>query len=148
MPRLSNKDYLEYAHWLRDIWTSPYQKLFGVLSVNDQWDIHAYFQPNKDWTDEERLNHRLKISKEQPTLPAIASKHLLKLNQIYASALIYSKGDSGQFSAYLTQYIPASKPDKRGRRLHIFPVARPEPDLDKLAQALIDIAIQETQAKT
>ncbi len=120
VPRLSNQQYLERHHGLRQFWLHDQSK-FGCLTVSQQWDLHAYFVPSKDVTDEELLEHRQVTTKEQPSLPHQAGK---------AFAALTGRGPQ--------TYAPdVSGPGPH--RLHVSAVANPELDTDALARALLQL---------
>src|SRR5665213_1106817 len=74
MPRITNQQYLNRHHILSEIWSrSP--KCFGTLPFNRQLDVHLYFAPSKDWSDEDLIAHRRNITIEHPGLAQQASKY-------------------------------------------------------------------------
>ena len=129
MPRLSNDLFIERHHVLRDLWL--HQKgQFGLLEVSEQWDRHPYFVPYKELTDSQLLEHRQAITKKRPSLPNVAGKALVSLRT--PKSRVYDPAVSGS--------------GKQLRQIHVSAVARPEPDIEKLAKALLEVA-REMQSK-
>ena len=75
MPRLTNVDYLNTYRYLSEVWLHD-RRLFANLGTREQWYLHDYFQPSKEWSDEELLAHRTAISKQHPSLPHQAGRAL------------------------------------------------------------------------
>lgn len=123
MPRLTNAEFLKRHHILRHNWLNN-QSIYARLSPRHQWELHAYYQPDKELTDEQLLEHRIKITKEQSSLPARAGKHY--------DHLASSQGSEQDRRA---------KPAKPGeRQIRVWSVVRPEPDLRVFAKALVGLA--------
>jgi hypothetical protein len=59
---------------------------FTCLSYNEQIELHDFYQPSKDWTNQEALEHRQLISQQQPSLPNRVGKHYARVDQ-HAKAL-------------------------------------------------------------
>ena len=147
MPRFSNQDYLARCHWLRRMWIEPPQILLATVTVLEQWDLHTYFQPSKALTDEQRLEHRRAVITQEPLLPARAGKCFTKLAKLSESAIKQSGGDPARAVAFICAAVPAQL-DKKGHKIRIFPVARPEPDLPELSRVLLELAmVEETGGK-
>lgn len=73
MARLTNKQYLERHRALRKIWLEA-QSFFGVLPYTQQMDVHIFYAPARDWSDEQTLHHRRKVHESDSSLPHRASK--------------------------------------------------------------------------
>lgn len=122
MPRLTNDLYLKRHRWLYKLWFDHDGAPFSYLKPNEQWDLHAYYQPYKDLTDEELLEHRKQISKERPSLPARAGK---------------------AFTNLATGKQTGVKISHTGKRsISVRAIVRPEIDLKLLSKALIGVAIE------
>jgi hypothetical protein len=121
MPKLSNEDYLIRHEMLHRVWGTD-NRHFAGLTYQQQRDLHDYYVPAKDLTNDELLAHRRKVTKQSPSLPQRASK------------------------AFLVMLKPEAQPDhyvhtdKKGRKITIRPLVRPEIDTEKLAMALLDLA--------
>ena len=141
MPRLTNHDYLQRHQFLKDLWNSDFQCLFGVLSSSRQWLIHRYYQPAKDLTTEELLAYRKTITTAEPTLPHRASRALHYMVRVYelAHAQYQVANRNPQvFRRALRPYLPSSRVGKR--TYYITAIARPEPDYERMARARIALA--------
>lgn len=147
MPRLTNQQYLVDSLWLREIWNSNLKTLFALLSVQRQCDVHAYFQPAKDLTDEERLEHRRLISKELPDLPAKAGRYLSAMRQLYCEAAKACKGNEHLIQPYISDVVAPLKETRGNHKIGVAAVARPEPDLRGFAKTLIQLAWIEEEKK-
>lgn len=131
MPRLSNRRYLAHCRFLRATWLK-HDMLYGLLPINAQWDLHAFYKPDEELTDQQRLAHREHVTSERPALPARAGR---SFNQIYRSF------EQARDRAMLRQ--PAHQPKRRDRQIRVYGIARPEPDLKLLARALVQSAIEQ-----
>jgi hypothetical protein len=125
VPRLTNEQYLERHRALKRIWTED-QAAFGVLPYNQQMDIHQYFVPNIDLTDDELIRHRHGIQNRQPSRPQRASKACVKIE------LAVRKNSHRSVAAVP---VPRGK-----RKITVTAIARPEPDLKRFAEALLELA--------
>lgn len=143
MPRLTNSEYLDRCHWLCQVWLDPHRTPLIILTPNEQWDIHAYFQPSRELSDEELISHRKQLLINQPGLPARAGKVFNKMVRVIDSAREKANGDPKLTMHYIHDAAHRSTVvDKRGRKHHTYAIVKPEPDLDKLAQALLGLARQ------
>jgi hypothetical protein len=82
MSRLTNNIYLEQRSRLRNDWFEDDAWTFIHLDSNDEIDLHEYFAPTHDYTDEQALEHRRAVSAARPSQPQIAGR-------AYARALQY-----------------------------------------------------------
>ena len=133
MPRLTAKQYLPAHDQLRRFWLHQ-PRVFGELTPGEQWRLHHFFKPSHDLSDLELLQHREQVTKTRPSLPRQAGRALAKLQS--AAAVVAVEG---------VRRAKAPAPVKirrsRGeRRLVVRAVVRPEPDIKKLAQALLEMA--------
>jgi len=125
VPRLSNAAYLRRHYLLHKAWFDLQGKPFSYLSPREQWDLHAYYQPYKHLSEEELLAHRVKISKDRPSLPAKAGKAYANLAAGRVTGVTSSSNGKRQFSV-------------RG-------IMNPEIDLKQLSRALIAMAEEQTR---
>lgn len=134
MPRLTAKRYLYARDQLRRFWLTD-EGLYAELTPTEQWQLHDYFQPGKDWPAEQLLKHRAQITKERPSLPHQAGRALSKFQERVAQvALLRVRGAK--------RPIAAGRPSRGERHLEVKAVVRPEPDLKKLSRALIAVALE------
>jgi len=137
MARLNDKQYLRTHKQLRRFWEHN-NRLYAELTSLEQWQLHDYFQPSKDWPDEQLLEHRAAISAKRPSLPHQAGR---ALNKFHASAAHLAVR---RIRAAHTPARVAAGSRKRGDRvITVKAVVRPEIDYKKLTQALIGLAKQE-----
>ncbi len=111
---------------------------YSYLSSAEQWHLHDFFQPTKDWTDDDALAHRAEITKERPSLPHQAGRALAKIDEIAPRLAItqvrqHHASASGQ---------PARRSNVRSKERHVTvrAVANPEPDTERLARVVIAMA--------
>lgn len=141
MPRLSNALYYERYLFLRTAWLE-FQSLYTILPVSQQWELHAYYQPSKQLAKAELLEHRKRITGEQPSLPAKAGKHFDQLYRCFRVAYAYAAGNELRFRNAIAQ-LTAQRPRsfKAGEHLTwVTALARPEPDYRRLALAFLELA--------
>jgi hypothetical protein len=129
MPRLTNKQYLARRAFLAKIW----QSAFIMLDPGQQQALHAYYQPTKDWTNEEALAHRQAVTKRRPSLPAQTGKYFNQLCDWMDDAAEQAAKQPAT-SPVPQVRVPAGK---RGP-LRVRSLMKPEPDARLVAFALID----------
>jgi len=135
VPRLSNRDYVINRKFLQDAW-EHFPSVFTRLSYNEQIELHNFYQPSKDWTDEEAINHRKLISQRQPSLPNRVGKHFVRIDQHAKALQDYLANRTAQ--PVLVTATPSRA--KGTRNIRVQGLARPEPDLMRLAVALLEVA--------
>lgn len=137
MPRLSSALYYERYRFLRTAWLE-FDSLYTVLLVHQQWELHAYYQPSKQLTQAELLEHRRVITAKQPSLAAKAGKHFDLLYRCFRMAYAAAAGDEKKFRNSISRLSRQRVTDSVGdRRVRVRALARPEPDIKMLARALI-----------
>lgn len=125
MPRLTQNDYLRTCHKLCKLWEA-HSADFALLSYRDQLYLHDYFQPSKQLTPAQLLDHRTSITEDRPGLPQQAGRALAKLERALAATALIA-----------IPVASAKTTHGKNRVLSVRAVARPEPDVHKLAEALI-----------
>lgn len=94
-------------------------------------ELHHFFAPTDDFTDEQTLAHRAAVTSQYPSLPQSAGR-------AYANALTYL----GTAPPPLSSPPSAAKPPEarhrpvRGGRIIVKTVRRPEIDVHKLIRIL------------
>jgi hypothetical protein len=125
VPRLSNKDYLERHVRLKQLW-QRHQSAFSVLSYAQQIELHRFFVPGKELTEAQLRAHRTSVTAQEPSLPNRASKLYMRLlSQRSTGTLVTAKAAAGGH-----------------RQIRVRSIARPEPDIRKLARAFVALAEQ------
>lgn len=127
MPRITKQQYLDRHHLLRKDSLEASVRL-GNLTTTQQWALHAYYLPRQDLTDQELLDHRGLVTAQRPSLPNTAGKAFAALQTGRASGIIRDP--------------VIIKGKMRGSRISVRAMARPEPDVEKLAKALLYVARQ------
>lgn len=144
MPRLTNNNYLNAHRFLHQLW-QDYKSLFILLSPSHQWELHGYYQTDKDLLADHLLTNRRLITKDNPSLPQRAGKHLAKVWKAPRAAEKVTEGHPPDQFGPAVNYIasrrseqPSGVPSAKGKVGTVRTLARPEIDLDKLAHALLD----------
>lgn len=140
MPRLTNREYLARRELLKDAWRL-FQGVYVAVSYNQQMAVHAFFQPSKDLTDEEALEHRRTITVEEPSLPNRAGKGYLGIERAAYELHRRLEKEPSQDPT-----LPVRLP-KNMRTIKVAPIARPEVDVERLAEALLDLAEEVEEEK-
>lgn len=138
MPRLTFNDYLHQRAFLKLAW-EEFDQLYSLLPIDQQHALHRYYQPLSDHTVDELKRHRAHITKLEPSLPARAGKCYAKLHRVYETGIDEARA---QTSPVRTKRPRQNRAALATRRISVRAVARPEPDLTKLALALIEAARQ------
>jgi hypothetical protein len=126
MPRLSKKRYWKYHKWLKHLWEEDIM-VYAAISPARQRQLHDFFQPSKDMSREELLEHRQRVTAEQPNLPHQAGWALKHLQaEIQKPRVVVPQ----------RKYV-----QNRGAKAHR--IIRPEIDANKIARALLLMAYRE-----
>jgi hypothetical protein len=131
VPRLTNKEYLAQRVFIQDA-LRGFSDVFASLSYNDQLTLHTFYASNQDLTDDELIEHRTKITKQQPSLPQRAGK---LFGQVFTAAVRRERRLSRPKKQPAKVRVPAGK-----GHIRIYPLAKPEPDIEGLSQVLLDVA--------
>jgi hypothetical protein len=123
MSRLTLDHYLAIHTVLRRYWLSGHP-LFSRLTTREQWLLHDYFQPTKDWSDEDLLKYRRAITELRPSLPSQAGKVIASLDHPRPLHLTAPIGKGKQHTISMQA------------------VVKPEISYDKFARALLRLAKQ------
>lgn len=121
MPRLNNARYLSQRRALAIPWGANTQ-VFGFLGYLDQRHLHDYFRFSENLSDAEAIKHRRLVSAARPSLPQCAGRALARLSQ--------------QRSAR------ESSVDTRRGGLVVAGVVAPTIDVDRVAQVLVNLALE------
>jgi len=125
MPRVIFTVYLARRNELIWAWEN-YQACFTQLHFNEQRYLHDYFRFTEALAESELRDYWQTIHAQQSSLPKCAGRAFaaLRHTHVYATA---------------RQHVGlAGKPSNA--TLHIRGLARPQPDLEKLAKVLLEIA--------
>lgn len=129
------------------LWSAEMQRAFLTLTYNQQRDLHDFYRPAETLADPELLAHRTLITKRWPNLPQRAGKAYRKAERIYLEAMRIADGDEAVFTAYMRskEHNFVGKPDRKGRRITLAPLARPDLDARAIAKAVLALAEELTQ---
>lgn len=121
MPRLTARDYLFFHAYLHEVWRTK-QRAFSLISTRDQAYLHEYFRPSDYLTGAQLLAHRAAITRRRPSLPHCAGRAL----------------------RHLADPLPLKQPLGSGR-IVLFPLLNPNPDLHRMARALLSQALRDVR---
>jgi hypothetical protein len=118
---------------------------YGYLSPQEQWQLHDFFQPSHDLSEEQLLAHRVRITAERPALPAQAGRALAKIDQIAAELAVHQVRAKKRAALQMAGGKRTNQRSK-DRRIRVLGVVRPEIDTERFARAIIKMA-EELAAK-
>lgn len=124
MPRLTNNEYLGNRLFLVDA-RSDFRGIYTALPFNHQIELHAFYRPFEELDEDQVLQH-------EPCIPHVAGKHLNVLLRVAKVA---------QRSAHQRRRNPIdfiAPVVRRKKHIVVRPLAKPEPDLNLPAEALLD----------
>ncbi len=133
MPRLTNADYLLQRARLRDNWTVHRGSAFIELETIEEMELHAYFAPMRDLTDDQAIAFRKQATIERPYLPSRAGKS-------YARALPFLDNPSPTVPTDMPKHTGRHALRPPGSVVTVKSLARPEVDTKRLARLLIQLA--------
>ncbi len=143
---------LRSSCFLEQAW-KKFDSLYALLTVEQQWDMHAFYQPTKNLSQTKLVEHRKTITNERPSLPAMASKSFGIMYRAFRYAFRYANGDEQKFRQAIQAFAqPGSYTihtytdgNKRQHSIRVTSVARPEPDSKLIARALLELARQQVR---
>jgi hypothetical protein len=135
MPRLTTREYLRTHDKLRRLWLRD-PSLFAEISPTDQWLLHDLFEPDRDLTDLELLQHRDEITEQRPSLPHQAGR---ALNRFWDATAQLAVKRVARAKAPAT---PAKRVRQADRHLTVKALVKPEIDAKKLARVFLMMAQQ------
>lgn len=111
---------------------------FILLGYLDQLTLHEYYRPAEQLTDHEALTYRRRAGPESPSLPQRAGK-------IYAP-LLHNIAREEEKRRHPQPAAPIRRiGHKRIYNIRVRGLARPTPDYEKLARALLEHARNEAE---
>lgn len=139
MPRVTQREQYERHLLLRKIWSDYFsQDAFADLSVNEQWKVHAFYQPDKALSFPDFREHLNRIKREQPELCHVAGKLYVRLQAAFVTAEVRRS-----IPAIPTTLRPKRRLRQEDVSLRV--IARPKPDIDKLIQAMRMMAAEDAK---
>lgn len=155
MPRVDLSTHYRRHRLLRLLWLQA-DSAFGLLKPSAQWELHELYQPSIDLVPEELDHHIAGLRRKKPSLINRAGKHYKSLEQIYVSLVtagIGLEGDGQTFRRAINRLIAnrdipsnvrgvfSSAPiSHSSKRVIAIGIARPKPDVQKLATAFMMLA--------
>ena len=118
MPRLNRSQYFIRHGLLSYLWET-HRQLFSLLSPTAQLELHRFFLPTVDIQEHELASYRDYINKHEPSLAHKAGKH---------------------FKEFTRPRPEVAEIITRKKQVVVRPIMNPEPDLQKLARAFIQVA--------
>jgi hypothetical protein len=117
-----------------------------VFPFDQQRDVHAYYQPTQDLSDAELLIYRRVITKEQPSLPARASKAFSQMERSYVWASKRAEGSDTKLRKLIGEMaLHTSSSSAGGRHVATAAVVNPNFDTQRLARILVDYARRQAE---
>lgn len=139
MPRLTRRDYITRHNFLKQIW-AHHSELFAVLPVKQQWEVHRYYQLSHGLSEEQLVDYRKTIEREEASLPQRASKAYAQLDRVFRYAFEVSEGDGAKFRETVNRFTADKSVGHGKKRLRVGAVVKPEPDLERFSKALVELA--------
>jgi hypothetical protein len=148
MPRVTSSLHYKRHLFLRTAWLN-FPKLYALVPLHAQWQIHDFYQPSKELTETELIAHTKDLAKTNPALVHQAGKHVRLLQKVfrYISTELgiprteWYRALAGSIQHYNPS--PAHMETTDGHRYTIVAVARPELDVQKLVKALVGVVERE-----
>lgn len=139
MPRLTSKDFLAQRRLLIEEWYEHDAIAFGDVPLQGQRDLHDFYAPAEPFGDADALKHRAAMTEAFPSLPQKAGRAL--------QALLRSQELHRQRAAARQAAQGHPRPTARSHGVRIAVVARPKPDAEKLAKAIVKLMRSDDAAK-
>jgi hypothetical protein len=143
MARITNQQFIDRHFLLLSIWNDGLAQLFSVLPSHIQWDVHRYYQPTRNLTDQELIAHRQAATATDPSLPHRASRGFARMKRAYVvarqAADAAGKKDT-EFLRVVTPLQPVRAHAAGKRRILVHGIAKPELDTKRLARLLVEQA--------
>lgn len=117
---------------------------FTTLTYNQQRALHDYYLPTKELSDEQLLAHRAKMAADQPSLASVAGKAFRQIERTYLEVTRGSGGDPVRLRALLDSHVhyTSATTVRKGVRIRVTGLARPEIDVRMAARAFIEMGKQ------
>lgn len=129
MPRLSHFVYLQHRLALRADWLAG-GFAFVVLTAEEQWAIHDFYEPTLDLSEDELRELRRRVTREQPSLPQRAGKAYARIAPFI--------GDQHPPMLGGTSAVVAGQRKGELRRLTVWGEVHPHVDPAAMAKILFD----------
>ncbi len=139
MPRLTHSTYSAQHEVLHELWLRSDGGAYSVLSANEQWDLHDFFAISATLSEAELREHRRLKSAADPSLPHRAGRALKKLIERQAER---AEEQEALQAAKAAGPAPAKRKYRKNvnRKIRVESVVHPQPDVQKFARALMELA--------
>jgi len=138
MPRVTQRDQYKRHQHLRRIWNDPHwQSIFGALKPYQQQQIHLFYRPDEP-LDFAEFKEQLRA--ERPELVHVVGK----LWPVFVDKNAYQAAVASLPGAPLPTQ---GRKGKKARNIIVTGIARPQPDLRKLALAAVMLAEEDRKAR-
>lgn len=142
MARIGPEAHLVRKSLLALLWLEAPQ-FFALVPPVAQWEIHSFCAPAVDLSDEQVLAHIAEASRREPSLPNRVGKHRAHFSNLHSAHVgMVGAGNWPAIRLLLSRdLVAAAGPDVEsvGAGVHVFPVVRPEIDMQKLARTFLEL---------
>lgn len=150
MPRVNSTEQYRRHHVLKIIWRD-HPKLYAILPAHQQRRLHRYYQPCSLLTQDELDEHRGQVALAEPSLPSEAGRAFCRLKRLYVLSLQLSQSCGAPIDVCLNAAIQhvvgkcykvvlTDTTSRNSRGVYVVGVARLEPNVRLLVQALLELA--------
>ncbi|WP_437773491.1 hypothetical protein [Arthrobacter sp. KNU40] len=144
MPRVTQRDQYERHLFLRMLWVNN-GAVFAQLRAADQWRVHSFYQPDEELSPREFKAHLRRVKLGRPGLVHVAGKLFLRLHDQFVEM-----ERRRRLAAIAKPALPVRpRRQNKYRRIVVYGVVRPRPDLQKLvaaAKALVREQVRQKEA--
>jgi hypothetical protein len=142
MARVTNHTYLTRRRKLRWIWHGR-RWAYGELGLSEQYDLHRYFHPTREFLDEAALAWRDAKNTTDPSLPQRAGKAYVKILALVEKAQPPAHPQPVSYPQLENEPQVRRQYMQRAseRKIQIRAVSHPELDMKKLARAFHTLAV-------
>lgn len=138
---VSDADFINRRRVLASDWSTG-GRVLSCLELDDQWALHAAYQPSKDLSDAQALAGYRALVAEGHDRVAQAPEAW----EAYGSAHERVQLELARAQQQKEAGVVPRRRRQQDRNLSVRGLARPEPDIEKLAHVLINIALTKAKA--
>ena len=117
-------------------------ELYGLLSLEAQWELHRYYAPSRDLTDAEVLEHIKQATHVEPSLPHRVGKHYKEIFDAFKFYADQVGKTNWEVIGWLVRMeFSRDNADRTMKKpMALMPIANPDQDPAKLARMFIALA--------
>jgi hypothetical protein len=130
--------YLIQREFMMDAWKG-FPTVFTYLTYDQQVELHRFYATTKDLNGEEAIAHRKEVSSKEPSLPNRAGKLYARVFRIAEIVQQYIESQPELKPKPVREKVRTRVASSK-LNIRISALAKPEPDIDKLAALLLDVA--------